>query len=355
MSGCARLIRAERDVGGMHRSKDIGCAAQLGHKYTVPSRPAGRGEGESTQVRTDKFRLFRAEWQLPKDPFGNPRRFLSAWHSYQISIGRAHSKAQYLTVSSVRALNAHFMSERIRSPGDALKVPRFLLSGVASAASSVHANLKGGGAEDTPLRKREHHAHFLDHASDDESGVGLIIPDEEVGSFASPNAITTNLEAYISGVLKSREKDWDTVGARRVAQLWNGHVVSDALKKQRSGKLRHDVRPLRKRTTSRDVGVETADGSDTGGGGARGALKEMTVRTGQVLKGGLNFAWVRVLLVTRRGTDQPSRRGTVYETSDSDPGGGQSSIRNVLARKRQSMVPTVIEPCVRAAYFGDVF
>ncbi|GFZ47816.1 hypothetical protein JCM24511_05563 [Saitozyma sp. JCM 24511] len=268
--------------------------------------------------------------KLPKDPFGNPRRFLSAWHSYQISIGRANSKAQYLTVSSVRALNAHFMSERIRSPGDALKVPRFLLSGVASAASSVHANLKGGGAEDTPLRKREHHAHFLDHASDDESGVGLIIPDEEVGSFASPNAITTNLEAYISGVLKSREKDWDTVGARRVAQLWNGHVVSDALKKQRSGKLRHDVRPLRKRTTSRDVGVETADGSDTGGGGARGALKEMTVRTGQVLKGGLNFA----------------RRGTVYETSDSDPGGGQSSIRNVLARKRQSMVPTVIEPDV---------
>jgi hypothetical protein len=40
-----------------------------------------------------------------------------------------------------------------------------------------------------------------------------------------------------------------------------------------------------------------------------------------------------------------SRKGTAYETSDSETGGpGPSSLRNALTRRRQSTVPTVIEP-----------
>jgi hypothetical protein len=169
-------------------------------------------------------------------------------------------------------------------------VHRFLLSGVASATNSISANLKGGAAEDTPLRKREHHALFLGVETDDQSGVGLIIPDEFIGPVASPNAITTSLEAYISGILKSREKDWDTVGARRIAEVWNGRVVSDGLRRKKSGKLnKHEGAALRKGTMLREFGADDGDDSATGGG-ARGAFKEMTTRTGQVLKGGLNFA-----------------------------------------------------------------
>ncbi len=47
-------------------------------------------------------------------------------------------------------------------------------------------------------------------------------------SSAAPNIITTDLEAYISGILHSRQKDWDAMGARRIAELWSGRVGTDA-------------------------------------------------------------------------------------------------------------------------------
>ena len=225
------------------------------------------------------------EWgcQVPKDPFTSTRRFLQAWHAYHITIGRARDESDFLSVSSIRQLNCHYLNYRTRYP-DAFKVHRFLFSGVASATSSLSANLKGGAAEDTPLRKREHHLRFrADDGTDSDSGVGLIVPQGEIGPVAPPDVITTDLDAYTKGILKSREKDWDVMGARRIGALWSGQV--DLRHKRSFGRLDRNV--LRRRQTSLDAGRE--DGLDDAQGGARATFEKMTSKTGQAIKGGLGF------------------------------------------------------------------
>ena len=188
-----------------------------------------------------------------------------------------HDQAEYLTVSAVRHLNSHYLAQRTRSP-DALKVHRFLFSGVASATSSLHANLKGSGHEDTPLRKREHHLRNRLEDGSSDSGLALIVPAGEIGTFAPPDVMTSDLEAYTKGILKTREKDWDLMGARRIAALWSGLTDSHTGRSSR----RH-TGVLRKRSQSADTETATEEG------GAKGAFGKMTTKTGQAIKDGLGF------------------------------------------------------------------
>ncbi|WVQ98166.1 hypothetical protein IAU59_005288 [Kwoniella sp. CBS 9459] len=320
--------------------------------------------------------------KLPKDPFTYLPRFLSTWSNYQRSLGTAPTQAKFISVSTIRSLQQHFLSERTRHPTDALRVHKLLFSGVAHATSSISANLKGGTTEDTPIRKREHHLRYRGDEDDGkdsmvngyqgESGVDLIVPEGDVGPVASPDIITTDLEAYIKGILKSREKDWDIMGARRVAELWNGSVAEMAEvapRSKRKGRMssmnsvsgslsgvggashhrHHERGTLKKRTTSRDFGFggsttnlatqlqHDASGyireDDEGeGDNLKDAIKEISGRAGQALKGGFGLV---------------SRRNTTYDTSDSETGGpGPSTLKNSLLRGKRSIVPTVIEPDV---------
>lgn len=164
---------------------------------------------------------------------------------------------------------------------------RFLFSGVASATSSISANLKGGHIDDTPLRKREYLSRVRAEPDGDTSrGLALIVPDDELSPTASPNVITSNLEAYLNGILKTREKDWDVLGARRIGWLWSDHTSGT------ESKGRNFVRDVvRRRTQSRDFGhgyhgpIEDSDDSPPG---PLGPLNGVVRRTGSVLIGGLN-------------------------------------------------------------------
>ncbi|WVR04726.1 hypothetical protein IAU60_001737 [Kwoniella sp. DSM 27419] len=282
--------------------------------------------------------------KLPKDPFSSIRRFLKAWSGYQVSMGKSHDALSFLTVPLIRSLNQQYLAGRTRHPTDALRVHKLLLSGVAQATSSLHANLKGSAADDTPLRKREHHLRFRGMEEDnDDSGVVMIIPEGEVGAVAPPDVITTDLEAYIKGILRSREKDWDLIGARRIAELWNGTVAELAddrpRRKGRVGSVasvatshRGDRGVLKKRTASRDFGANGTFREDEEADNLKDAIKEISGRAGQALKGGFGLV---------------NRRHTVYETSDSETGGpGPSTLKHALMRTRGSTVPTVIEPDV---------
>ena len=167
--------------------------------------------------------------------------------------------------------------------------------------------------------------------------MSLIIPEGEVGPVAPPDIITTDLDAYIKGIIKSREKDWDIMGARRIAHLWSGEV---GLKRKPSNKL--DRAMMRMRSNSRDV-YKSDDGDESPSAGHRGAFGKVTAKTGQVIKGGLGLV---------------SRRNTQDETSESDTGGGggggggpgAGSLRHSLMRRKQSsLIPTVLEPDVEEA------
>ena len=252
--------------------------------------------------------------QLPKNPFTSIRRFLNAWHHYQVSVlsfSLEHlmilvqltvggSTSTYLVVSKVRHLNAHYLRERTRSPGDALKMHRFLLSSVAQATSSISANLKGSAGEDRPLRKREHHLRHRIEDGETETGVGMIVPEGEIGPVAPPDVVTTDLEAYTKGIINSREKDWDVIGARRVAELWNGSLAEQAgARPQR----RMDRGLLGRRMVSRELeSLEEGEDSHVAHG-AKGAFERVTARTGQALKGGFGLVssvyspLLRILLI----------------------------------------------------------
>lgn len=145
--------------------------------------------------------------------------------------------------------------------------------------------------------------------------------------------MTSDLEAYTKGILKSREKDWDVMGARRIASLWSGQTDLNHRRSHR----RMNGGVLRRRT-------ETVDEAGDGEHGPKGAFGKMTAVTGNAIRGGLGL----VRCVQRPEIVQGahySRRGTAYETSDSETGGpGPSSLKNVLTRRKQSTVPTVIEP-----------
>lgn len=170
-----------------------------------------------------------------------------------------------------------YLSGRTRSPTDALKVHRLFFSGVAQATNSISANLKGSTPEDSSLRRREHHLRHKPDDGDSDNGVGMIIAEGDVGPVAPPDVITTDLEPYTKGILKSREKDWDVMGARRIAELWNGNVAEH-------GRKSLDRGLLRKRTVSKDT---MDDGEDSHG--ARGTFERVTARTGQAFKGGFGL------------------------------------------------------------------
>ncbi|KAL0243554.1 hypothetical protein I308_105520 [Cryptococcus tetragattii IND107] len=223
--------------------------------------------------------------------------------------------------------------------GDHLRVQR-LLTGVAQTASHLSANLKGGGGEETSLRWREHqHRHRLDEQQLEDPGMVMIIPDDEIGSIAPPDAITTHLEAYIKCILKSKEKEWDVMGARRIAELWNGSLADSVegrrkrrgtltLSLGRGGSRERGKGVLRKRTSSRDDTMREEEGREEGD--LRGTIKEISERAGQALRGGMGIM---------------SRKGIADETSDSETGGpGPSSQLAALIRKKHGPVPTVIEP-----------
>lgn len=199
----------------------------------------------------------------------------------------------FFSVPSIRALAQYYLSDRLHK-GDHLRVQR-LLTGVAQTASHLSANLKGGGGEETSLRWREHHhRHRLDEQQLEDPGMVMIIPDDEIGSIAPPDAITTHLEAYIKCILKSKEKEWDVMGARRIAELWNGSLADSVegrrkrrgtltLSLGRGGSRERGKGVLRKRTTSRDDTMREEEGD------LKGTIKEISERAGQALRGGMGI------------------------------------------------------------------
>jgi len=109
----------------------------------------------------------------------------------------------------------------------------------------------------------------------------MIIPEGEAGPVAPPDVMTSDLEAYTRGILKSREKDWDIMGARRIAGLWNGQVDLGKRRGSRHGSLgKGDKGILRKKASSV---------YDEGDNGTRGAFERVTARTGQAIKGGFGL------------------------------------------------------------------
>lgn len=111
------------------------------------------------------------------------------------------------------------------------------------------------------MRKREHH-HLRNRLEDgsSDSGFGLVVPVGEVGAYAPPDVMTADLEAYTKGILKSREKDWDVMGARRIAALWSGQT--ELRYKQSHRGL--NGRVLRRRQESVDEVLEEAQNGHKG-------------------------------------------------------------------------------------------
>jgi hypothetical protein len=201
---------------------------------------------------------------------------------YQASLGSKNG-SDYLSVSSIRILNGCYVSGRSRThASDALKVHRILLSGVATATS----NLRGNTVDDssTPLRKREQHKRFRGD-EDDDSGIGMIVPDGNGNTVAAPDVITTDLEAYRKLSEKAREKEWDTMGARRVAELWSG-ATADKGPEGDVGRHHGRLQAFRRRVTQTN-GIDTDD--DNSPSSAIGAFKGMRDRTGAALKGGFGL------------------------------------------------------------------
>jgi hypothetical protein len=221
--------------------------------------------------------------KVPKDPFGTPRKFLYIWRSCQQSMDKPIPRSEYLCVPGIRALNAAYIAGRYKTHAtDALKVHRLIISGVTSATN----NLRGNTADDgtTPLRKREQHKHF--HGShDSESGVGMIVTYTKPEP-AAPDVITTDLEAYRKLIMQSREREWDAMGARRVAELWSGVTAKHG---PDHGNRQHGrLQAFRRRVTKNkdDKDAETDDDTPPS---AIGAFKGMRDRTGAAIKGGFGL------------------------------------------------------------------
>lgn len=154
-----------------------------------------------------------------------------------------------------------------------------MVSNVKHATSTFTAGLKGGGIEDGPLGKREAHPDLsigvgVAGAGTDgksSSGVGLITSDTDFANSAPPDVIMTDLVMYTRTIMKSKEKDQILMGAKRIGDLWKGHVFEQEKKRHfgdslwRSGTIREDA-----------TDEDTDDGAK-----AVGAL----ARTGQALKG----------------------------------------------------------------------
>ncbi|GMK54371.1 hypothetical protein CspeluHIS016_0109570 [Cutaneotrichosporon spelunceum] len=257
--------------------------------------------------------------RLPKDPFHSVRRFLSAWRSYQTSMNPGKPAFPFLSVQAIRHLNSCYVGGRKSHASDAFKVHRLLISGVGSVASGVQSVVKGGATNDDnlPARKREQHIRYTGREED--SGVSMIVRSD--GSATAPDVITSDLDAYVKGVLKSREKDWDIMGARRIAVLWSGRVA------EIDGSRGHSRLRVFSRRSNQGVADEEDDTSlhlgtaaiGTIRGAATGAIKGIT-------KGGLRVV---------------GRRPLPYDTSDSESGKHALSPAQSYARRN---VPTVVEP-----------
>ncbi|BEI81264.1 hypothetical protein CcaverHIS002_0204240 [Cutaneotrichosporon cavernicola] len=259
--------------------------------------------------------------RLPKDPFQSVRRFLSAWRNYQTSVNSGKPSSPFLSVQGIRQLNACYVVERKGHASDALKVHRILFSSVGSVASGVQSVVKGSANNDEsmPARKREQHIRFTGREED--SGISMIVP--SVGGAAAPDVITSDLEAYVKGVLKSREKDWDVMGARRIADLWSGRAAeADDSRAQPRLRVfgRRSNLPIAddEDDTSLHLGT-TAIGTIRGAAGAAagaatGAIKGIT----KGARGGLRVV---------------GRRQLPYDTSDSESGRHVLSSAQSYARR----------------------
>lgn len=170
--------------------------------------------------------------------------------------------SRYVDISGIKALNKVYRARRARLPSDWSNVPHTLVSGVAHATSSLSANLKGGAAEDGPLRRREYRPD-LSSSPLGGGGMGLITPDADLGGIAPPDVLTTNLDAYTKCILRTKEKDWTVLGAKRVGDLWKGTLFEHEGRRGLGGLLG-------RKGTVREGGTD--DSSDEGGK-TRGAFQ----------------------------------------------------------------------------------
>lgn len=170
--------------------------------------------------------------------------------------------ARFVDIPGIKALNKVYRARRARLPSDWANVPHTLVSGVAHATSSLSANLKGGAAEEGPLRRREYRPDLFASPLGG-GGMGLITPDADLGGIAPPDILTTNLDAYTKGIQRTKEKDWVLLGARRIGDLWKGTLFEHEGKRGLGGLLN-------RKSTVRDGGTD--DSSDEGSK-ARGAFQ----------------------------------------------------------------------------------
>lgn len=178
--------------------------------------------------------------------------------------------SEYVDVPGIRALNQVYRMRRgVR--GDWTSVPHSLASGVAHATSSLAANLKGGLAEDGPLRRRELRPDLSASTSADKGSGRSLIVMGDLGGVTPPDVITDDLELYTRTVMRTKEKDQNLLGARRVGDLWRGAIFEMEGKRGLGGFLG-------RKNTVKDGGTD--EDSDEGGRPMRGLA-----RTGQAIKG----------------------------------------------------------------------
>lgn len=183
--------------------------------------------------------------------------------------------SQYVDVPGIRALNKVWLVKRGGIRADWTNAPHKFVSTFVHAGSSLTANLKGGGIEDGPLQRRELHPDLsigIGTGIDDKytSGIGLITSDTDFGGSAPPDVIMTDLEMYTRSIMKSREKDQVYMGAKRIGDLWKGHIFEQEGKRRFGGVFRSGTIP------------EGGTDEDTDDGGkSMGPI----ARTGQAIKG----------------------------------------------------------------------
>lgn len=179
-----------------------------------------------------------------------------------------------MDVTGIRALNKVWRVKRGGIRADWTNAPHTVVSNLMHATSSLTANLKGGGIEDGPLKNREAHPDLTIGIGTDEkhpSGAGLITPITDYAGSAPPDVIMTDLEMYTRSIMKSRDKDQIAMGAKRIGDLWKGHLFEQEGKRRFGGVFRSGT--IREGATDE----ETDDGAKT--------MMGPIARTGQKLKG----------------------------------------------------------------------
>lgn len=223
-----------------------------------------------------------------------------------------------------------------------------MLSGVASATSSISNNLKGGASDDlsTPLRKREQHMIF---GADDggESGLGMIVPEAppDTNAVSAPDTITSDIDAYHRLLLKSKEKEWDVMGARPIAELFKGQAPERAMDGE-ADRYYDPLRAFRRRPIQDDADDDGAVGA------TMGRVKGMRSKTGAALKG--SFALVGVGRASKgmsdasdsEGASKGKKRGVPMVNVEAD----DDDVLSVLSRSPSPREPITPSPRQHTTY-----